>query len=713
MSENKQRMTRRQFLFSSALGVAGAALAACAPSTVPAETTKPAESQPTAPPVATQVATTPPGSNVPSGDNSFSPKIKVAPKNEAPMLKEMVSSGNLPTLADRMPGNPLVLKPVNGSGEFGGTIRTMSSDLGQSWMQHQYGFSPVRWAHDGEEIIPGIFESWETNADNSEWKFYLRKGLKWSDGEPCTVDDIMFWWNDMVINPNQPTSPPDWGVIGGKLVEMTKVDDQTLKMNYVGTSVFTLQRLASWSKGGVGYYFIVPAHYLKQFHPTYNPDMTDFKTFNEKVVIYNNPDCPSLNPWKVDKLNPGTNRVWARNPYYYVVDLDGNQLPYIDGINETQVADVEVQKLTVTQGDIDFVAHTGFILADVSNLKSSETTGDYQVRLWDSGSGTGMNYFWNYDHPDEKIRSIYRNVDFKRAMSFAIDRPTIQKIVYYDTGWPTTGTMTPKSIEFNFNEDAKKFYEKCRDAYVAYDPAKAKSLLDGVGLKDVDNDGFRELPDGSKFDVSIDLPSNASKECMSVLEITRKNWADVGLNIIINQLPAAEFNTMWVAGQGSIRTNWECTGTVEQLAWGDWLVPKEPTRWAPLCGNRKALVGTPQEDTELDTSPWDRTPPRWASSEAGYKDGTVSELDAIYDVAIMETDPVKRYAMTQQIIGLHVDKGPFLIGTVANYPKIVIVSNKMYNVPTRDELAKGGMLNTWTIPGPAMYGPETFSFKKA
>jgi peptide/nickel transport system substrate-binding protein len=131
--------------------------------------------------------------------------------NEAPMLAEMVAAGDLPTVDERLPMNPLVLSPVHDIGQYGGTMRVYHSSLGNWWHECQYGHSPLRWIDDGLGIGPGMVEEWESNADASEWTLYFRKGLKWSDGEPCTVDDVLYWWNDLVNNVEHSDAPPDFG----------------------------------------------------------------------------------------------------------------------------------------------------------------------------------------------------------------------------------------------------------------------------------------------------------------------------------------------------------------------------------------------------------------------------------------------------------------------------------------------------------------------
>lgn len=632
------------------------------------------------------------------------------------MLADLVKAGKLPAVADRVSKNPMALKPVHGVGAYGGTLRTIDPSMTTAIINYMYGHSPLLMINDGLKIVGGHCESWETNKDNTEWLLHFRKGLKWSDGTPAGVEDHLFWWNDMVLNGQQGDAPPDYASVAGKLVEVSKVDDFTLKFKFVAPAPHTAIRMANWAKGGNGLRWIVPAAYLKQFHPKYNTTVKDFSVFNQKLAWHLNPECPVLTAWVLEKIEPGTRRVFVRNPYYWAVDTSGNQLPYIDRLEEVKVEDPEAQKLQVMQGNTDFVLYHGFFMGDVSTLKGGEQRGGYEVRYWDSGSGTGTNFQWNIDHPEDKKRALYRSPEFKQAMSLALDRTQIQKVVYFGTGWPTTGTMTVKSFEFNFNDDAKKFYEKARDAYVAYDPAKAKALLDKIGVKDVNNDGWREFADGSKLEVRLDITGTPNKEHAPVIELAIKNWKDIGLNVITNPMASAAFTTMWNGGKGEMRSQWECTGAIEQLSWGAWLVPQEPTRWAPLHGNRRSMIGTTREDTELDKAPWDRNPPRWASTEAGYKDGPVPALDVLFDKGISEVDPVKRYGITQQIIQIHIDKGPFIVGTVANYPRILIVSTKLMNVPTREEMiangGNGGVVNAWLTPYPGLVFPETFAFKK-
>jgi peptide/nickel transport system substrate-binding protein len=700
---SQKNINRRNFLKMSAAGAVGLAIASCAPAAAP----QPA-AEPTSPPAAQPQASPTP---IPTQAASATPVALAASKySEAPALEALVASGSLPPVDERLPVSPLVLQPINSIGKYGGRIRSFSGWLGGFWEESQYGHSALRWIDDGMGIAPGMCDTWETNADNTVWTLHIRQGLKWSDGEPCTVEDVLYWWNDLVLNPDHGDQPPDFGTAGGKLAKFEKVDDYTLRISYVEPAPLTAKRLAMWVNSAIGPRWIAPKHYLEQFNPKYNTAVTSFEEHDQKILFRQNPDCPALTPWVCGAFSPAESITWNRNPYYYAVDTEGNQLPYIDGVDEIEMTDREVQLVNVQQGSVDFQHFHGFAVSDIGTLKDREAAGNYEVRLWDSGSGTGQMYFWNYDVKDDKKRELYRDPKFKQAMSFAIDRPTIQRIVYYNTGILTTGTMSPKAIEFNFNAEAQSRYEKYRTAYVAFDPDKAKALLDEIGVVDVNGDGLREYADGTKLDVRVDIASDAGKEALDVLQIVEQNWKEIGLNMIINQIPPAEFGPSWRNGELEFRTNWEVGDGPDHLLYPSWVVPNEAERWAPLSGNMLVVQGTDADGTQCEMDPWSRTPPRWCTDDPQYAGTPVARLHEIYERAKVEVDDMKRHAMVWEMLDIH-HENLFYMGTVANYPRIIIVSKNLDNVPTKEQLRLGGFVNPWIIPFPAVTNPETYFFK--
>lgn len=705
MSQTK-KLSRREFLRLSAVTAAGVVLAACAKETVaPA-----AEATATKPAAAAAATPTP----IVIAEATATPVPTAAVSKESPLLAAKVAAGELPPLEERLPKVPLTLSPVDEIGAYGGRWRTIWQGGWVGFFQEsQYGHSALRWIDDGLGVAPGTCDTFSANADNSEWTLHFREGLKWSDGQPCGVDDVLFWWNDVTVkgDPANPDSIPDFGQDAkGVLVEMIKVDDFTLTLKYGTPAPLTAKRLAMWVNANIGPRWIIPAHYVKQFHPKYNTAMPDFKEFSIKAETWTNPEMPSLNAFVVSKYEAGVSLIAERNPYYYAVDTMGNQLPYIDGQDWLNVADAQVAMLQVRQGSVDHVHFHPFTLADISTLQDNAAAGGYEVYLWDSGSGTAMMYFWNYDAKDKKVRDLYRTPKFKQAVSFALDRPTIQKTVYYNTGILTTGTMSPKAFEFNFNAEAQAYFQKARDVYAAYDPAKAEALLDEVGCTK-GADGFRTFPDGSALEFRIDIHADAGKEALDVMEIAKKNWDAVGLNTIINQVTPTAFDPGWFAGELTFRTNWEVGDGPDHLLYPSWVVPNEPSRWAPLCGRLLQYEGTDSENSEADVNPWDRQPPRFNKTDPDYVGTPIEKIHALYRQAVIEPDEVKRAQLVWGMWDLHISDGPFFIGTTANYPRIIIKSLKMTNVPTKEQLKLGGFVNPWIIPYPAVTNTETWSFK--
>jgi peptide/nickel transport system substrate-binding protein len=708
---SQQMINRRKFLQMSAAGVAGLVIASCAPAAAP--TTEPAA--PTTPAEKPAAAATPTAVPTQAAPATAVPTVAASKYKESPVLAELVKAGKLPPVEERLPVNPLVLSPITEVGKYGGRLREYWPGTGWNghFQESQYGHSALRWIDDGLGIAPGICDEWSANADNSEWTLHIREGLKWSDGEPCTVDDVLFWWEDLTqaTDPSHPDTVPDFGQdANGKLATFTKVDDFTLKIGYGTPSPLTAKRLAMWVNANIGPRWIAPKHYLQAFHPKYNTAEPDFKEFNTKAETWTNPEMPVLNHWMLTKYEAGKAFTGERNPYYYAVDTEGNQLPYIDGQDWVSAADRQVELLLVRQGSVDHNHFNNFTLGDFSTLVDAQDSGNYDFVQWDSGSGTAMMYFWNYDVKDEKLRNLYRTPKFKQAMSFALDRPTIQKTVYYETGILTTGTMSPKAFEFNFNAEAQAFAQKAFTVYSAFDPAKAEALLDEIGCKK-GADGKRTYPDGSKLEVRVDLQADANKECTDVLDIAKKNWEAVGLNIIVNQVTPTAFDPAWGTGELGLRTNWEVGDGPDHLLYPSWVVPNEPTRWAPLCGRLLQYAGTPTEALEADVNPWERKPARFNKTDKEYVGTPIEKIHGLYAQAIVEPDEVKRAQLVWQMWQFHIDEGPFFIGTVANYPKPKIFSRKLTNYPTHDKLKLGGFDNPWIIPYPAVVNPETWSYK--
>jgi ABC-type transport system substrate-binding protein len=633
---------------------------------------------------------------------------------EAPMLAEQVKAGTLPSVEERMPAVPYVvphrwLEPA----KYGGNLllsAPAANDL--QIRQYMYGHSLLRFLNDGLDIGPGLVSSWETNADASEWTLHFREGLRWSDGEPWTTADIMFWWEDMVLNEEHTEIPPDEAKSGkGTVMQMTAPDDHTLVLEFDAPSPLTAARLASYVNRGNGSTWMEPKHYMKQFHPRYNKSVSrDWATadgeFDQKRDFSANPECPTMTGWRLTSYREGRQAIWERNPYYWCVDQAGRQLPNIDTLTVTVIDDPEVARLQIQEGKLDYVhgPFAGLLLADVSGFKQTEERSGLDVFFWDGGSGTGSMFYFNYDHKDEKMRALIREPKFRQALSYAVNRDDVQKQVYFETGEPTTGTMSPKAIEYQINDEGKQIYRQWRDAYVAYEPQKAKSLLDEIGVIDTDDDGKREMPDGSPLKIRLDYPADTTDDHLQKNDLLKRDWDAIGITVTQNPVSPDAFGTQWDAGLLETQSAWEVGNGPDHLAQAAWLVPIEPTRWAPLEGQFYNVRGTPDETAQKNVDPFDRTPPRMEPDP----DGPIAALWKLYDQSKLEPDDVTRRRLAWDMVKIHVEHGPFFMGTVANTPQLVLAHKDLRNVPRKENLALGGFVNPWQHPSPAVYDPETY-----
>ena len=628
--------------------------------------------------------------------------------NEAPTLKEKVEAGELPQVDQRLPENPLVIDPLRSTGKYGGTWHRFST--WEEWgffRMSVYGWSLVRWEEtkDGYTVIPNLITDWESNEDKSSWTLHFREGVKWSDGDPFDVDDFLFWWKEMALNPEHSAYVPDWAKAGGETMETTKVDPYTLKLDYAAPAPLLMKRLAMWPHGGLPIFVVAPSHYLKQFHPDHSDEYDSYETFEQNQQWWHNPECPVLTAWKLAEERAGKRAVFERNPYYYAVDSAGNQLPYIDQVDVKFLSSQEVLKLKMINGEADMQMRPWVFHAhNLSLLKKNEAKNDYDTLIWDTGSGADEALYPNRNHPNPAKRELYRNPKFLRALSHALNRPKINKIVHFGMGQLTTGTFSPKAIEYQRTEEGRKVYQQWKNLAIEYDPEKSKKLLDELGVVDSNGDGWRELPDGKELKLRLDIDSSVPTMTMDATEIEKQNLRDVGLKAIVNPTDGSKIQVMQTNATFDIRAGWGIGDGPNHLVYPQWLVPINNSRWAPLYGKWFNIQGTAEEGTELDKDPRDRTPPRAKPPEGSPE----AQLQELYRKAKTAVTWQERDKLVLDMIRVHLENGPFVISPVNNLPRVGVVKERMKNVPRKADLPLGGFVNPWIMSYIAITNPPQY-----
>jgi peptide/nickel transport system substrate-binding protein len=473
---------------------------------------------------------------------------------ESPMLAAQVQSGDLPPVNERLPENPAVITPFKEVGQYGGTMRVGFTGSNPGWGGLWYiaGWENlVAWSPDFTGIVPNIAESWEVSDDVKEYTFHLRKGMKWSDGEPFTTDDIMFYINDILFNAELSPGGPvaDWlPKDGAEDFKAEQIDDVTIKFTFANPYGTFLYNLAQWNGRHLTFF---PKHYLSQFHKDYNPNVDELVAaedgvedwvglFNKKAAgptsdtnsYWDNLDRPLLFPWiPTSVLGANTQMTMARNPYYWKVDTEGNQLPYVDEIVGISYQDSEARTLAMINGDLDYI---------------KDPSGDDRVTFYDavdsgaplaisspvSDGGTTNSIHFNRNTADPVLGEIFANKDFRIGMSYAINRQEIIDIVYFGQGEPSQAAPLESSPLYN---------EQLATQYTEYNLDLANEYLDKV-IPDKGADGYRLRPDGQPmsfvFTVSNDLSWGGNY--VQVAELLIGYWDKVGVKATLNSVADAQ-----------------------------------------------------------------------------------------------------------------------------------------------------------------------------
>ena len=486
--------------------------------------------------------------------------------HQAPWLDKFVESGELPPVEERLPKEPqvyLLSGMKDGIGVYGDVWRGFSAcptagynDMAgitmgwfgiESYTSRYQGLiktGPLYRADQDIEPFPNLAKSWEWSEDGYQLTMHLIEGAKWSDGVPFTADDVIFTWEGYVVdeNVNSPRHLDAWSW-DGEPATLEKVDDYTIRFTFPVQKPYDIFYLLSED-----IFHVMPAHQLQPLHPkwsTADPKPT-YKDF-ENALAPDNLPLVTMGPWVITEYKTDELMIMRRNPYYWKVDEAGNQLPYIDEIQYRKGPSGIGRDLCTIAGDCDHMnlENPSTFVEAMTRAQAEDAT--YFVTWGPETLGyfVRFNYAINYgieSDRDVAVRTLFRDVRFRQALSYATDRDGIAQSIMrgpFLRGW--AGGLYPGSPEF----------DKESVVYYPYDPPSANALLDEIGLLDTDGDSVREWTEGPMAGEPVVLQLIASqdaKETQSVAEALVNQWGAVGIQINMRIMDSATHTTVDQAG---------------------------------------------------------------------------------------------------------------------------------------------------------------------
>jgi len=638
--------------------------------------------------------------------------VEVPPeKTEPTMLAAKVAAGELPPVDERLPENPVVVGGRDAIGVYGGEIRMILN--GQEWFESAYDLNSERFMHysdvDTRTIIPNALESWEASADAKEWTFKMRKGMKWSDGEPITSEDVRFWWEDFCLGLD--SEPWGWGVpwqmrFGGENAVVEFPDDFTFKFTFAAPFGNFAAHMTRWGQNING---IFPSHFFKKYLPKYTSDQASIdalvaeegrETWQQCLSVWGNwqtgswygppgiEKYPVYCAWHiVEQPQPGALYLWERNPYYWKVDLAGNQLPYIDNLRMDYMQTTDATKLKLVQAEIDLLGQHDVTMNSYPYYKENAEkgkyiVGDYISCMIDRYVLFPQHYLVTEDGaPDEVMNAIVNHPNFVKALSVAIDRSEVNETLFY--GLARVGGMAPMPT-------SKYYKPSYGEAWSQYDPELANQLLDEMGLDQRDSEGFRLREDGQRLTYQIEHPGiRVGESTGKYTEMVTTYWREIGIETttkeITNQLYGERMNAFKV--QCGIWHADRCTDMLLHIQ-PQWYLPTGDGAQGTCCA---AWVN------------WfnaaDRTAPELIQPP--------DEIKALYGYFDKMTEVLtedERVTWGQKIFD-YLAENPLQIGLVLECPTPLLFNKNLRNLP-RPKAVIG-----WDTYGLSTYYPEAFYYE--
>ncbi len=349
------------------------------------------------------------------------------------------------------------------------------------------GLTEVSWLTN--EVEPALAESWENSGDGLTWVFRLRRDVQWHDGTPFTAQDVGFTFNRIIYNDDIPASDrpaftvrflDEEGAWQAAEMSVDLIDDYTVRfvlpvpfapfLRFMGTAIY-------------------PRHLLEQ--------AVQDGVFAETWGLDTNPaEIVGTGPFTIESYAPAKRVVLKRNPNYWLTDDEGERLPYLDSIVQVIVPDIKAELEAFRSGESDIYGVPG---KEFAGLEPLQEEGNFTIHQRGPAFGTtflvfNMNPGVNPETAEpylapEKL-AWFQNVEFRRAVSHAIDREAIIERVFDGLGYPQWASISPAAGDFH-NPEVRQY---------PHDPDEARSILNSLGWRDEDGDGVREDEHGNAIE---------------------------------------------------------------------------------------------------------------------------------------------------------------------------------------------------------------------
>ncbi|VAW14103.1 ABC transporter, substrate-binding protein (cluster 5, nickel/peptides/opines) [hydrothermal vent metagenome] len=581
---------------------------------------------------------------------------------EPPEFGEDVKAGKMAPTADRLPSEPLVVDLGAAgleTGRHGGRLRTLVEKAKGIRYMSVYGYARLVGYDAKLNLKPDLLKAVKVE-EGRIFTLVLRKGHKWSDGQPFTSEDFRYYWEDVANNKELTPSGPDATLLfDGEPPKFEVIDEVTVRFSWSRPNPNFLPLLAQARPP----YIYRPAHYLKQFHKKYGDADTIAAAVkianvrfwatlhNRRDNMYNNdnPDLPTLDPWVNTTVPPSTRFVFKRNPYFHRVDAKGLQLPYIGEVI-VSVASNKLIPAKAVAGESDLQSR-GLSFGNIAILKQGEGRGDYRTLLWPIGKSSHMALYPNLNTVDDTWRKLMRTRDFRAALSLGIDRSLINRTLFLGLARPVGNTVLPAS---------SLYVEENALAWAEFDTKKANALLDGIGLSKRDSNGYRLLPDGRRAEIIVET-AGEDIEQVDILQLIAETWKEIGIKLFTKP------------SQRDVLRERSYAGQTMMTVWSGWNLGAPSPIMSPqeLAPTRQDNLGWPKWGQYYQTKGQAGDAPDMEAAK---------NLMALYGEWQVATNDEQRKSAWAEMLKIHAEE-QFLIGVISGVRQPIVASKRLRNIP--------------------------------